>query len=196
MTPDDFAPTDDRLRYLPPSTTENWGWLIAEIFKAGRNPQVEAQLRELFDHRLRLVRAMHRAGVPMMAGTDTSNPYSFPGFALHDELALLVRAGLTPMQALRTATLEPARFLGLDHLMGTVRRGNVADLVLLGANPLDDIRNTGRIHAVLVRGRLITAERRAAMLAEVEAAAAEMTGVSRTTAGCPCAGGRPVGSAG
>jgi imidazolonepropionase-like amidohydrolase len=77
-----------------------------------------------------------------------------PGFGLQDELALLVQAGLSPAEALRTATLNPARFLGREADMGTIARGKIADLVLLDGNPLADIHNTTRINAVVSNGRL------------------------------------------
>jgi imidazolonepropionase-like amidohydrolase len=186
--PDEVSRTDGRLKYLPVSTAQEWWWALDELFAAGRGPTEVAQHRELFDHQLRLVDEMRRAGVPMLAGTDSATPGCFPGFALHDELALLVRAGLTPMQALQAATLEPARFLGRQDHEGTIRRGNLANLVLLDANPLDDIRNTQRIQAVVVRGRLISAKERERILAKVEAAAKEVPADARATAGCPCMG--------
>jgi imidazolonepropionase-like amidohydrolase len=77
-----------------------------------------------------------------------------PGFSLHEELVLLVGAGLTPLEALRTATLNPARVLGLADSLGTVEAGKLADLVLLEGNPLADIANTQRIRAVVGNGRL------------------------------------------
>ncbi|HJZ53736.1 MAG TPA: amidohydrolase family protein [Gemmataceae bacterium] len=89
-----------------------------------------------------MVRRMHAAGVPILAGTDTPNPGVFPGLSLHEELGLLTEAGLTPAEALRAATLDPARCLGHADRVGAVEPGKLADLVLLSANPLDDIRNT------------------------------------------------------
>jgi imidazolonepropionase-like amidohydrolase len=112
----------------------------------------------------------------LLAGSDDATPGLVPGFALHDELVQLVEAGLTPMQALRSATIEPARYLGWSEELGTVQRGKRADLVVLDANPLRDIRNTQKIHAVMVRGRLLTSEDRRRMFAEIEAAAAEDPG--------------------
>ncbi len=97
---------------------------------------------------------MNRAGVRFLAGTDTGNPYCFPGFSLHDELALLVEAGLTPLEALQAATVNAAEFLGVKETLGTIEKGKSADLVLLDANPLEDIRNTQKINAVILNGRL------------------------------------------
>ena len=99
---------------------------------------------------------MRRAGVEFLAGTDMgpSTPV-VPGAGLHDELELLVQAGLTPMEALQSATRNPARFLGKFADMGTIEPGKLADLVLLDANPLEDIRNTRKIRLVVLRGRII-----------------------------------------
>src|SRR6185503_17567315 len=103
----------------------------------------------------RIVAALHRAGVTMLAGTDAPMPGVYPGYALHEELALLVEAGLDPAEALRAATLAPARFLGIEADAGSITVGKRADLVLLDADPLADIRNTRRIDAVLLCGRVL-----------------------------------------
>src|SRR5215470_3790702 len=103
---------------------------------------------------LEVVAALHRAGVPFLAGTDTvAGVHIFPGFSLHDELGLLVRAGFTPLEALRSATVSPAVYLSMSDRLGRVEKGKLADLVLLEANPLDDIANTRRIRAVVANGR-------------------------------------------
>jgi imidazolonepropionase-like amidohydrolase len=96
---------------------------------------------------------MHRAGVELLAGTDTPNPYCFPGFSLHDELARLVESGLTPMESLQAATLNPARYLNRLKDLGTIQSGKLADLVLLDANPLLNVHNTTKIRAVFANGR-------------------------------------------
>jgi imidazolonepropionase-like amidohydrolase len=96
---------------------------------------------------------MFRAGVPLLAGTDAMNPYCMPGFSLHDELALLVESGLTPLAALQAATLRPAEFLGRTAELGAIAPGKRADLALLTADPLADIRNTTQIQGVWLRGK-------------------------------------------
>jgi imidazolonepropionase-like amidohydrolase len=104
---------------------------------------------------LRIVGKMNAAGVPILAGTDTTAPFVFPGSSLHEELALLVQAGLTPMQALAAATKLPAEFLGKRQTQGTIEQDKIADLLLLDGNPLDDIHNTQKIRAVILRGQLL-----------------------------------------
>jgi imidazolonepropionase-like amidohydrolase len=99
---------------------------------------------------------LHKAGVRLLAGTDAVTDYCVPGFALHDELALLVKAGLSPGEALRTATLNPAEFLGLEKDLGSIAIGKRADLVLLERNPLNDIHNTTSVWGVIRRGQYFT----------------------------------------
>lgn len=128
--------------------------------------------RDYFARNLQMVGAMHRAGVPFMAGTDTApGVYIMPGFSLHDELANFVEAGFTTMESLQTATSNPARFLGMEDRLGSVDPGKTADLVLLSANPLEDIRNTTKITAVIVNGRLLDRAALDGILKKVEAAA-------------------------
>jgi imidazolonepropionase-like amidohydrolase len=109
---------------------------------------------QIHENNIEIVRKMHKAGVQMMAGSDFSDWAIVPGIDLHNELALLVEAGFTPMEALQTATLNPAIFLGKTDAYGTIRVGRVADLVLLDMNPLEDISHTRKIHAVVLGGKL------------------------------------------
>ncbi|MGW6796508.1 amidohydrolase family protein [Streptomyces chartreusis] len=185
--PDSVALHDDRLRYLPAATRDGWQVQLEQLYLAGRTPKDVLEHREIFRARTRWIGAAHRAGVPVLAGTDTGTAYVYPGFSLHDELENLVEAGFSPMQALQAATSAPAGFLGLREV-GVVRRDALADLVVLDADPLADIRNTKRVHAVVVRGTLISADRRERMLSDVEAAAAGGT-LSARLAGCACAPG-------
>jgi imidazolonepropionase-like amidohydrolase len=97
---------------------------------------------------------MYAAGVPLLAGTDTGMPHILPGLGLHDELELMVEAGVPVVGALRSATLEPARFLGRERDLGTVTAGKMADLVLLDAGPLTSIANTRQVRAVVADGVL------------------------------------------
>jgi imidazolonepropionase-like amidohydrolase len=115
--------------------------------------------------------AMQRAGVKVLAGTDTFNAYCFPGFSVHDELELFVQAGFTPLEAIQTATLNPARYLGLSGSLGTIEKGKIADLILLEANPLDNVGNTRKIAGVVANGRYLPKESLQRMLETVEAIA-------------------------
>jgi imidazolonepropionase-like amidohydrolase len=115
-------------------------------------------------------RELKEAGVKLLAGTDMPQPFVYPGFSLHQELELLVRSGLTPLEALRTATYNPAEFLGALDSLGTVTQGKIADLLLLDANPLTDIRNTRRIAVVIANGRVFDPAARAQLLKDVESA--------------------------
>jgi hypothetical protein len=126
------------------------------------------------------LRALHAAGVGLLAGTDLGVPLVFPGASLHEELALLVaEGGLSPLEALQTATRNPPYFFGLERELGTVERGKRADLVLLGADPLADIRHTTRIRAVVQGGRFL--DRAALDALRGRAERATQTG----RAGCP-----------
>lgn len=110
--------------------------------------------RKFVDHELDIVRKLHAAGVPFLAGTDTPAGVDVtPGISLHLELQRFVAAGFTPLQALQTATINPARFLGKVSEYGSVEAGHVADLVILRANPLEDIANTRSIAGVVADGR-------------------------------------------
>jgi len=100
------------------------------------------------------VRKLHAAGVPLLAGTDTPAGVDVPpGISLHLELQRFVAAGLTPLEALQTATINPARFLGKTSDFGSVERGRIADLVILRANPLENIANTRAIGGVVADGK-------------------------------------------
>ena len=147
---------DSLLVYIPKLLRDYWRSLPTDI---------AVKMVALYAIHSDLVGRLHRAGVPILAGSDSPNPFVYPGFSLHDELGLLVRSGLSPAEALRTATINPATFLGVTDSLGTVARGKVADLVLLDANPLEDIANTRRIRAVIQGGRLLDRRALDAMLA-------------------------------
>ncbi|MEV0033301.1 amidohydrolase family protein [Nocardia sp. NPDC050793] len=167
--PEDPDAEDMLRRYLPESIRQFW-W----SYRTGPStPEQIAEREFAFRVRLELLGAMAAAGAGIVAGTDAGNPYAFPGYSLHEELELLVRAGLTPMRALQAATRDAARCAGLEHLSGTVAPGKFADLVVLDADPLAGIGNTRRIHAVVSRGRYLSGADRERILREVETAAQE-----------------------
>lgn len=160
---------DPRLRYVKPSWKNSW---LSMTNGSGNVPAAEwAGRRETVRREKALVGRFQRAGVGILAGTDDISPYVMPGFSLHDELVLLVESGLTPMQALQAATLNPAKFFNQLASSGTVEKGKLADLVLLNADPLKDIHNTTKISSVVVNGRFLDRQQLDSMLAEIEAAA-------------------------
>ena len=159
--------SDPRLKYIPRDIVSSWD-PKADPFLKNRTAEDWALSKKVFSKEISVVGAMQSAGVGILAGTDTLNPYCLPGFSLHDELGLLVQAGFTPMQALQAATLNPARFLGREKDLGTVATGKIADLVLLDANPLDDIGNTRKISAVVFGGQLFSRATLDEMLAKIE----------------------------
>ena len=144
---------DPRLRSVPAWFRSGWNPSSDFRFKM-LTPSDWLLRKQAYARQLEIVAFLHKEGVAFLAGTDLSNPYVLPGFSLHDELAAFVAAGFTPLEALQTATLLPARYLNATDSLGTVATGKLADLVLLDANPLTDIRNSTRIRAVIANGRL------------------------------------------
>lgn len=163
---------DARLRYVPRFVKQRW-FDRAETIERGSTRAALAQKAQ-FQREVMIVGQLWRDGVPILAGTDELNPYCLPGFSLHDELARLVGAGLTPLAALQAATINPARFLSAADSLGTVEPGKVADLVLLDGDPLADIRNVSRISAVVANGRLIDAADRERLLNDAAGASGPM----------------------
>ena len=159
---------DARMKYITAADLEDWK-PENNFFLKYRTPEFIVQKKRLYQKELELTGAMHKAGVPFMTGTDVPGAYTYPGFSLHDELGLLVQTGFTPLEALQAATVNPAKFLGLEKSLGTVEKGKVADLVLLDANPLDNIANTKRISGVVVGGRYLSKEKLEEMLRNAEA---------------------------
>ena len=163
---------DPRLKYVHRDIRDSWK--NQDDFRLkNRTAETSARFKMLFQKKLELILAMHRAGVKMLAATDALVWYVFPGFSLHDELELFVKAGLSPMEALQTATRNPAIYLGLIDMVGTVEKWKKADLVLLEASPLENISNTRRISAVIVGGRLIPKVSLDKMLMDAERAASK-----------------------
>jgi imidazolonepropionase-like amidohydrolase len=142
------------LRYVPYTLRGLWG-VIGRMASANTSPERRELGRRTFERQLEVVGEMYRDSVPLLAGTDEPNPYTIPGFSIHDELELLVKAGLPPMAALQTATRNPALFLGGLDSLGTIEPGKLADLVLLDADPLENIANTRAISVVVVNGRFL-----------------------------------------
>jgi imidazolonepropionase-like amidohydrolase len=151
------------MRYLPRSTQVGWG--PATNPYTNRNPPLRGSgIMVRYKLLEKLVATFSDAGVRLLVGTDAMNTGVVPGYSAHDELADLVAAGLTPWQALHAATVNGAEFLGQPGDRGTVAVGQKADLVLLDANPFEDIANTRRIAGVAVRGRWFSREELTRML--------------------------------
>jgi hypothetical protein len=159
---------DGRLRYVPANEVATW----RKLWRSEQESETSIPHR-LWEKQLEVVLAMHQASVPLLAGTDLGGDFIYPGFSLHDELSLFAQAGLTPGEALKTATYNPAKFLGMVDRLGTVEKGKLADLVLLDANPLQDIHNTRKIRAVVLNGRYLDRAALDKLLAQAEANAKE-----------------------
>jgi len=167
----DFA-HDSRAKYVPAYWKDvTWKRFTDQVEHDFNTDDLSIRKRFVAKE-LEIVNAMHKAGIPFLAGTDTPpGVYIFPGFSLHEELQRFVAAGFTPLEALQTATLNPAKFLGIEDRLGTIEKGKLADMVLLDANPLDDIRNTQKIAGVIVNGRYLSRAELDKMLTGVEKSA-------------------------
>ncbi len=153
------------LRYVHPLLESKW--LTANNYNKNTSPERVAYFEKLITFQFQLVRAFKEAGVPIVAGTDAGVSGVVGGFSLHDELALLEKAGLTPEEVLASATRLPATWLEMDSEVGTIEVGKLADLVLLEANPLESITNTRKISGVFVNGQWLAGVKLKAMLAEL-----------------------------
>jgi imidazolonepropionase-like amidohydrolase len=151
---DPLLANDPRLKYLSKEVRAKWDAGYYQNVPPEPRAAIAKLNRLQFDESVKLVGLMYRAGVPILAGTDTMNPQCFPGFGIHDELALLVDAGLSPLAALQAATRNAAEFMGQLDRRGTIEVGKTADFVLLDKDPLADIHNTRSIQAVVLGGKL------------------------------------------
>jgi imidazolonepropionase-like amidohydrolase len=174
---------DPRNKYLPPSAIASQQLALQEFYLKDRLPSEDAEWAAMFDYRLNTVKDLYEAGVPLMTGTDTGTCAVWPGFSVHDELSLFVAAGIPTMAALRTSTSEPAAFLGTNT--GRIAPNHKADLAILDANPLHDIRNTQRLSGVVVAGRYLDDQARQQILRNVEQTAAT-TPPTAAVMTCPC----------
>jgi len=163
---------DTRAKYVPAYwRDQTWRKFAAQV-KAEFNTDDLETRKKFVEKELEVVQLLHKAGVPFLAGTDTPpGVYIFPGFSLHEELQRFVDAGFTPLEALQTATLNPARFFHMEDQLGTIEKGKLADLVFLDANPLDNIRNTQKVTAVILNGKYFSKADLQKMLQNVEESA-------------------------
>jgi imidazolonepropionase-like amidohydrolase len=153
------------LQYVHPLLQSKW--LTANNYHQDTTSERRSYFKNMVDFNKRLVHAFKLAGVPIVTGTDTGVSGVVAGFSLHDEMEQLVDAGLTPEEALSSATRLPAIWLGLDGEIGTVEKGKRADLVLLDANPLEDVKNTRLISGVVVNGQWLGKSSISKMLSEL-----------------------------
>ena len=135
-----------------------------------RRSEAEELAKRVLARRNEIVRIMARGGVQFVPGTDSGGAWRIPGRSLHESLVEMNKAGLTPMEVIVSATSSSARLLRREKDLGTVQTGKLADLVLLDANPLQDIANTRRINAVVVNGRLMDRKALDDLLAQMAAA--------------------------
>jgi imidazolonepropionase-like amidohydrolase len=149
----DFS-KDARAKYVPAAWKDvTWKTFTDQVETEFNTDDIETR-KKFVEKELEVVQLLHKAGVPFLAGTDTPpGVYIFPGFSLHEELQRFVAAGFTPLEALQTATLNPAKFMHMEDNLGAIEKGKFADLVLLDENPLEKIENTQKIAAVILNGR-------------------------------------------
>lgn len=157
---------DPRIQYMMPGIKQMWN--PANDFRFKTLPPEYYELNQkIFALQLNVVKQLNHAGIRLLAGTDFPNPYCFPGFSLHDELQLMVEAGLSPLQALQTATINPALFLDITKDYGTIEESRIANLVLLDKNPLENIQYTKRIQGVVINGKYLGKQQISQMLSDL-----------------------------
>jgi len=169
--PGNWNTDDPLLAFVPPAMAKQW----RESFNDAEMKQRAAWLGRQASNDWKLTGELHRAGVPLLVGSDSLDPFVFPGDSFHHELAELVRAGFTPMDALQAATHGAALFLGRDKEFGTIETGRVADLVVLSANPVESIANTRKVWAVIRNGGYYDRASLDTLLARAKEAAAAVS---------------------
>jgi hypothetical protein len=156
--------------FIPPTQRTTWRQRL-ESGSATYSGDV-ASLRRSWHATLQVIDVLSDAGAGILVGTDFGQPFILPGFSVHEEMALLVQAGLSPLQALQAATINPARAMAATDSLGTVSPGKLADLVLLTANPLENIQHSRRISGVILNGRHLNRRALDELLSDAERAAA------------------------
>jgi len=176
----DFS-KDARAKYVPTYWKEHTWKIFTEAVKTEFNTDDLETRKKFVDKELEVVQLLHKAGVPFLAGTDSpTGVYIFPGFSLHEELQRFAAAGFTPLEALQTATLNPARLFNMEDQFGAIEKGKFADLVFLDANPLEDIRNTQKVSAVILNGKYLSNADLQKILQRVEVSAKKEAPPPRT----------------
>ena len=162
---------DSRSKYIPRARWKAWSEDADGMVKEDPSPEGRKAMKDFYTKGLEITGMARKANVKIMVGTDSVDTYVFPGFAVHDELQELVKAELTPAEALKAATWNGAEFLGRTSDSGSVETGKLADIILLDANPLENIRNTAKIAAVVVNGRYLDRAALDQLLRDAEAGA-------------------------
>ena len=154
-------------KYLPKYMREYWTPQVNDHLKFRQENFLETQ-QLLVDHYIKIIGDMHKAGVRLLAGTDTgANPLCWPGLGVHLEIEMFERAGLSPAEALKTATINPALYLGIEEDYGSISKGKYADMILLSENPLESISNTQKISGVVKSGSYFSKSRISEYLEEI-----------------------------
>lgn len=153
----DYYYTDNRVDYMPDYAMNGWKWITAsDSILSKDNTRMLNIDRTWYNSMLSLIKPLQTNGAKFLAGSDYANPYTYPGFSLHEELEIFVNeAGLTTLEALQTATLNPAIYMKKENEFGVIETGKLASLVLLNKNPLEDINNTTTINAVILKGKYL-----------------------------------------
>lgn len=164
----EWAKDETYTQYLPKYLQKYWTPAVNDHLRNRASSLVQLKKNQV-DKYLEMTLAMHKAGVPLLAGTDVgANPLCHPGIGLYNELEMMIKAGLSPAEALKTATINPAVFLRIDQEHGSLEAGKVANMVLFVKNPLQDIKNLHTIRLVINKGALLTEEDRANLLQEIK----------------------------
>jgi len=166
---DSVFTADPRVSYLPDYMTADWKPI--GTMGSQRRMQSLAEMKQLYEREVRILKSLIENNAQIIAGTDYPNPWAFPGFSMHDELEIYVQAGMTPLQALQTATLNPAKVMK-NNRIGSIHEGKVASLVLLNSNPLEDINAIREIETVVLRGKVFDRSALDEMLAHAKEKAA------------------------
>ena len=166
---------DKRIKYIPSMIQTIWDGDRESMKK--REPNTT---KEFYKRGLELTGLAHKKGLKILAGTDTYDPYSFPGFTIHSELEELVKAGLTPAEALITATINPATYFSVLEDFGSLEKGKIADILLLEKNPLNNIKNSNSIQSVFYNNSLYSRKELDDMLTYVEKNVSGISGLSLT----------------
>jgi hypothetical protein len=164
---------DDYLKYLGQGLKNTYWWRINRA--AGDSKEAIELRHDIFEKSASLLPLLKKAGVTIIAGTDAGylNSFDYPGLGLHTELELMVRYGLSPLEALQSGIINGPAFFDRQHMYGKIDKGYSADLILLSANPLDAISNTRKIHAVICAGQYYSREALDKLLTEAEKYAAK-----------------------